>query len=573
MEMPISRRWEAYPKISDEAAAQLQDFKPFYRQLLFNRGLATLEEAEAFLNGRTIDNADPFLIKDMALAVERLHAAVAGGEPVAVYGDYDVDGVTATVLLVELLRAAGGDVEPYIPNRFDEGYGLNNDALDALHKRGVRLVITVDCGVRSPHEAAHAHELGLDMIITDHHQPGPELPAALAVINPRQAGDTYAFKDLAGVGLAFKLAQAYLQSYPIPGVGVEVWLDLVALGTVADLAPLRGENRQLVSAGITKMRAGFTRQGILSLANSAEITPGKLNAMTIGFTLAPRLNAAGRLESALDAYHLLISTNPAEAGMLAQKLSASNSERQLITRQIQAQAIELAFKGEPDPMLLVAVDPEFNEGVVGLAAARLVEAFYRPAIVARRGPDSTRASCRSIPEFHITAALDTCADLLVKHGGHKVAAGFTVLNENFDLLVTRLRALAVEQLAGKDLRPCLFYDFDLPLNHLTFEKEKEVMGFVQRLQPFGMGNPEPYFVSRSLKVSKAKTMGRDNSHLKLTVAGPAGRTFEAIAFRQGHWLAQNLEQVDLLYTLEYNEFNGNTSLQLNVKDIKPVGFS
>jgi single-stranded-DNA-specific exonuclease len=572
MAMPLSRRWEMFPKIPDEISELLQDFKPFYRQLLYNRGLTTREQAEAYLMGQTDEDTHPFLLKDMPAVVERLHTAVTGGELVAVYGDYDVDGVTATVLLVELLQAAGARVEPYIPNRFDEGYGLNNDALDALQSRGVRLVVTVDCGVRSPGEAAHAREMGLDLIITDHHHPGPELPAATAIINPRQPGDEYPFKELAGVGLAYKLAQAYLESYPIPGTGDEKWLDLVTLGTVADLAPLWGENRQLVSAGLSKMRAGFTRQGLLSLANSAEVTSEKMNSWTIGFTLAPRLNAAGRLESALDAYQLLITTNPDEAGLLAQKLSKRNWERQQITRQIQAKAIELAFKDEPDPMLLIAVDPEFNEGVVGLAAARLVEAYYRPAIVARRGPDSTRASCRSIPEFHITAALDACADLLVKHGGHKVAAGFTVMNENFDPLVARLRALVAEQLAGKDLRPCLLYDYDLPLNLLTVEKEKEVMGFMQRLQPFGLGNPEPLFVSRNLKVSKARTIGRDNSHLKLTVSG-LGRTFEAIAFRQGHWLNQKFDQVDLLYTLEYNEFNANTTLQLNVKDIKPVGFS
>lgn len=571
--MTHKNRWLLQTRITPEADAALAAHPPVVRQILFNRGIATAAEAESFLSAAPNYDTDPFQMTGMRVAVDRIRAALANREPIAIYGDYDVDGVTATALLVQALRAFGADVREYIPNRFEEGYGLNNEALTALANDGVKLVITVDCGVRSPDEARHARDVGLDLIISDHHEPSGSLPEALAVLNPKQDGDAYPEKYLAGVGIAYKIVEALNIEQPAQSsskgstfnVQLDNYLDLVALGTVADLAPLTGENRALVRKGLAQMRE-TTRQGLFSLANVAGADLKKANAQTIGFTLGPRLNASGRLESALASFNLLTTTDVKEAGDLALKLNQQNLERQKLTREIQTQAEALALEGEKDSLLIFAVHPDFNHGVVGLAASRLSEMYYRPAIVGNYGDETTRCSCRSIPEFHITHALDECTDLLVRHGGHAAAAGFTVRNENLFELVTRLRSIATRELGGRDLRHSLSADVEVPLSQLNFELLKQL----ERLQPTGYGNPEPVFISRKIKVQSSRTVGADSKHLKLSLTD--GRfTFDAIGFRLGDLLPNLPPMVDVLYTFEANEYNGRTSLQLNLKDIKPAG--
>jgi len=565
--MTHKNRWLLQTPLTPEADAALAAHPPLLRQILFNRGIATAAEADAFLRAEPNFSTDPFQMKGMRVAVDRIQAALANREPIAVYGDYDVDGVTATALLVQALRALGGQrVREYIPNRFEEGYGLNNEALTALANDGVKLVITVDCGVRSPDEARHARDLGLDLVISDHHEPSGSLPEALAVLNPKQDGDLYPEKYLAGVGIAYKIAEALVDSLtPAASLNLSSYLDLVALGTVADLAPLTGENRVLVRKGLAQMRE-TTRQGLFSLANVAGQDLKKANAQTIGFTLGPRLNASGRLDSALASFRLLTTTDIKEAGDLALKLNQQNLERQKLTREIQVTAEALALDGQKDSLLLFAVHPEFNHGVVGLAASRLSETYYRPAIVGNFGEETTRCSCRSIPEFHITHALDECADLLVRHGGHAAAAGFTVRNENLDALVARLRAIATRELGGRDLRPSLSADAEVPLARLTFEMLKQL----EQLQPTGYGNPEPVFISRKVKVQSSRAVGAEGKHLKLSLTD--GRvTVDAIGFRLGGLLPNLPTLVDVLYTFEVNEYNGRASLQLNLKDIKPAG--
>jgi single-stranded-DNA-specific exonuclease len=564
-----SKRWLISPSFTHQAQEALAAFPPILQQLLFNRGYATDSEARAFLRAEANFDTSPFQMTGMEAAVERILYALEHREPIAIYGDYDVDGVTATALLVQTLNALNADVRGYIPNRFDEGYGLNNEALSTLKEDGVGLVITVDCGIRSPDEAAYARSIGLDLIISDHHQPADVLPSAFAVINPKQDGDVYPDKDLAGVGVAYKLAQALLERSALSGrqtdFSVDVLLDLVALGTVADLAPLVGENRMLVRKGLLKIRA-TSRQGLFALANVAELPIAKTTAVNIGFVLGPRLNAAGRLESALAAFELLTTTDLMLAGQLAQKLDVQNRERQRVTREIQAQAEAMALADDPNAHILFAVDPDFNAGVVGLAASRLVETFYRPAIVGQQSEETTRCSCRSIPEFHITEALDQCADLLVRHGGHAAAAGFTVKNENLSALKERLKAIAAKQLSDQELRPTLVADMEVPLHEL----KPEVLKYLDYLQPTGYGNPDAVFVSRNLQVKASRTVGAEAKHLKLTLSD--GRvTFDAIGFRLGN-LKENLPaRVDVMYTFETNEFNGRTSLQLNLKDLKATG--
>ncbi|MEW6094117.1 MAG: single-stranded-DNA-specific exonuclease RecJ [Chloroflexota bacterium] len=571
-------RWLISPPLTPQANENLSAFPPILRQLLFNRGYATEAEARAFLKAETTFDTSPFQLKGMQAAVDRIRQAIAQREPIAIYGDYDVDGVTATALLVQTLQALGGEVRAYIPNRFDEGYGLNNDALDLLAADGVRLVISVDCGIRSPEEARHARTLDLDLVITDHHEPSGELPEALAVINPKQEGDLYPEKYLAGVGIAYKIAKALFgdgrQTMDDNSSSVvrspssdflDSLLDLVALGTVADLAPLTSENRLLVRAGLKQMRQ-TKRQGLFSLANVAGVSLPALNATHIGFMLGPRLNAAGRLESAKAAFELLTTSDVFTAGQLAQQLDVQNRERQALTRKIQAEAEAIALAEDPEALILFAVHPEFNSGVVGLAAARLVETYYRPAVVGQQNGETTRCSCRSIPEFHITAALDQCSDLLIRHGGHAAAAGLTVRNENLETLKERLQSLARQQLTGLELRPTLAADLEIPLADLR----PELLKHLEYLQPTGYGNPEAFFVTRNLQVKNARTVGAENKHLKLTVTD--GRlTFDAIGFRLGHLSGDLPGRIDALYSFEANEYNGRSSLQLNLKDIKPAG--
>jgi single-stranded-DNA-specific exonuclease len=566
--MTHTKRWVVAPPITEQADQALVKFPPILKQVVFNRGLATDAEARAFLKAEPNADSDPFQLTGMRATVDRLCYALEHTEPIAIYGDYDVDGVTATALLVQALSVLGANVRGYIPNRFDEGYGLNKDALDSLKADGVKLVLTVDCGIRSPDEALHAQAIGLDLIISDHHHPdGTNLPPAFAVINPKQHGDPYPDKDLAGVGIAYKIAEALIGvQQPVDGFQIQELLDLVALGTVADLAPLVGENRVLVRKGLRQIRE-TKRQGLFSLARVADLKIDKCTAGNIGFVLGPRLNASGRLESALASFELLTTADFMRAGQLAMQLDTQNRQRQAITRAMQEQAEAIAMAEDPEAFLLFAAHEEFNPGVVGLAASRLTEVHYRPAVVAAKSAEETRGSCRSIPEFHITDALDQCKDLLVRHGGHAAAAGFTVKNKNLPELVSRLKQIAKDQLGARDLRQTLMADLEVPLWELNFDVLKHLMF----LEPTGYGNPEAVFVSRNIKVKAARTVGSEGKHLKLTLEDERGAAVDAIGFRLGHLRPDLPPYIDVLYRFEANEFNGRRTLQLNLKDVKPAG--
>jgi single-stranded-DNA-specific exonuclease len=561
--MNSNKHWIIPPQITPEADTALEAFPVILRQVLFNRGFATDAEARAYLNAKPDFNTDPFQMTGMRAAVDRIQFAIQNNEPIAIYGDYDVDGVTATALLVQALQILDADVRGYIPNRFEEGYGLNNNALDELKASGVRLVISVDCGIRSPNEAQHAKEIDLDLIISDHHHPAEgDLPAALAVINPKQHGDIYPDKDLAGVGIAYKIAEA-LYTERQEKYSLDFLLDLVALGTVADLAPLVGENRVMVRKGLRQMRQ-TTRQGLFSLAAVSEIPLAKVNAGNIGFSLGPRLNAAGRLKEALASFELLTTKDVFRAGELAQQLDMQNRERQRITRDMQTKAEEIALSHEGDNFLLFAAHEEFNSGVVGLAASRLTEKYYLPSVVAAKGAEETRGSCRSIPEFHITDALDLCADLLVRHGGHAAAAGFTVKNENIPQLVERLKSIAKEKLSGQELQPTLMADMEVSLTQIR----PDLIKILSYLEPTGYGNRDAAFVARNAKVKSSRTVGSDSKHIKLVLEDDNGYTHDCIGFKLGEWAKQIPPRVDVLFTYEVNEYNGRMGYQLNLKDMK-----
>ena len=530
--------------------------------ILERRGLTTEGAIEAFLKRQYEQKTDPFQLTDMDRAVDRLQAARRAGERVVVYGDYDADGTTATALLTGVLRSLGLDTGWYIPNRFSEGYGLNETALAEIHEGGAAVVVSVDCGVRSNGIVESANALGLDVIITDHHLPGPELPPALAVIDPHRKNDSYPFKGLAGVGLAYKLAEGLVQSSG--GADLVKYLDLVAVGTVADLAPLIDENRTLVGAGLEQLNA-TARPGLRALSEFAGYSQGSITSSSIGFGLGPRLNAAGRLADARLAVELLLATEGSEAWEHAGKLDRLNRERRQLTNEAFERARTLALKQSPTGDLLVAADDEFNEGVMGLVAGRLVEEFYRPALVARTEGDVLRGSARSIPEFNITEALQACDELLLRFGGHAQAAGFSLPAKNRQAFVTRLSQLATEGLAGLDLRPHLEIDVSVSFDEL----DEDLVAFIDRLQPCGQANPYPMFSTSGVEVLSKRTVGQGGRHLKMTVRH-AGRVFDAIAFGFGEQADALPEQLELAYRLERNEFRGVVSLQLNVQDFRPL---
>jgi single-stranded-DNA-specific exonuclease len=560
------------PRAPEGYIAQYPHLHPIIVQVLCNRDITKPKDIKDFLDGAK-EPANPFALTGMPAAVTRLRQALRTGEPIIVYGDFDTDGVTATEILVQTLRALNGQVSQYIPHRVDEGYGLHKRILTKLARSGTRLVVTVDCGVRSLEEVRHANHLGLDMIITDHHSVGPQLPEALAIIDPKQPNESYPFSELAGVGVAYKVAQALLRSHkqtPVTDKYVRLeeddLLDLVALGTVADLAPLRGENRSLVRRGLEQLKC-TERPGIKALYIQAGIQADKINATTIGYTLAPRLNAAGRMAHAKLAYRLLDTMYPDEARQLAGKLDQINQERQQLTLKTQEEARSLALQAGKDVPLLFAASPDFKAGIVGLAASRLLDEFYRPAVVVEKGKRTSRGSARSIPEFHITKALDHCADLLIQHGGHAAAAGFTVDNENLEELAQRLQNMAAKELSETELTPVLNIDAEVELEQMTQELERELA----RLEPCGQANPQPLFLSKNVPVQRHRAVGKDGKHLKLTL-GDRSKSWDGIAFRQGDWANKLPDRLDLVYHLELNEWNGRTNLQLNVQDIRPAGF-
>ncbi len=564
----LKPRWQLEPACPPSHLARFAQFSPLIAQILYSRGIADLAGARAFIYDDSVPG-NPFEMTGMAAAVERLRRAIRAREPIAVYGDFDADGVSATALLVQALESLGAVAKPYIPRRIEEGYGLNREALSSLKEKGASVVVTVDCGIRSLREVEFGVSLGLEMIVTDHHSVGTRLPGARAVINPKQPGDKYPFKEFSGAGLAFKLAQALLKvesNTPLSNsdpVREDELLELVALGTVADLVPLVSENRVLVKRGIRRLNQ-TERPGLVALMQHAGARNRKIDAGTIGFFLGPRLNAAGRIEDARTAYSLLLAQYPGEADALAQKLEATNRERQQLTETMVNRAREIIATQEQDQPILIAASPEFKEGIIGLVANKLSEEAYRPAIAIRIGEVTSRGSARSIPEFNIVAALDECEDLLARHGGHAAAAGFTVENDKLDELRARLRAIAERELGTNELAPTLHIDAEAGLGDMNWK----LLEALDQLAPYGYGNREPVFLTRGAWVRGARVVGND--HLALTFTD-GNVVWDGIAFRQKEWassLGQLPLKADVVYTLSSRNWSGEPRLQLEVKDMR-----
>ncbi len=550
------------PKTSTLATPAELQIPAIIRELLRKRGLADAEAIQSFLApDYSKDLGDPYLMKDMDKAVSRIQQAIKNKQKVAVYGDYDIDGIASTALMLEVLQMHGLEPIAYIPDRYEEGYGLHISALEELKNKGVDLVITVDCGITSVREAEWAKENKLDLVITDHHDAPENLPTdAIAVVNPKQNGDEYPFKELAGVGVAFTLARALQQRTGIPQQGQEKWLlDLVALGTVCDVMPLVGENRVLAKYGLVVLRK-TRRIGLVALAQSADTDLAEARAYHLGYLFGPRLNAAGRLEHANYSLELISATDPLEAQQMAFQLEELNSQRQLEQERILTEADAQAAHFAGDPVLVLA-DPNWSHGVVGIVASKMAEKWQKPTLVLQVLDDKAKGSGRSAGGYNLIDGLRSAEPLFSKLGGHHFAAGFTLPAENLDMLREALNEhyLSVEA----ELPEAVYPEADVIVDDPS-DLNWELYNFLEKLEPFGSGNPQPTFGLTKVKVADVETVGKNKKHLRVRLATEGGQIFEGIGFNlaEKYPNLRSAQVVNVLAYLQKNSFNGRDSLQL-----------
>ncbi len=567
----IGPRWDALA--CDEAAAAALaaalDVPPVVARLLCQRGLSDPELANRFLNPSLDHLHDPMALADMGVAVERIMAAIARKERIAIHGDYDVDGITSTVILRRALELLGADVTHFIPERIKDGYGLQPVAIERLHADGVALVVSVDCGIRGAEAARRARELGVDLIITDHHEPDAELPAALAVINPKRHDCSYPDKYLAGVGVALKLVQALCQR-----AGRESWLPgfmkIAAIGTLADVVPLVGENRVIAKVGLDLLSRGPHKVGLRALLDVSGLTGKTIDSYHISFMLAPRVNAAGRMSTPDIATRLLLATDEAlgeEVRLLATELDGENVRRQEEEAGILAAAKKIV-QTDPDVgarSILVVAGDGWHRGVIGIVASKLVDAFHRPAIVLAVEDGVAHGSCRSIPHFDMLGALEACAPMFIRFGGHKQAAGLTLDAGRIRELRLAINDVADETLGPDDLMPRLRIDSDLGFRGIT----GDVAAGIASLAPFGAGNPRPVFSARGVAIVDGPRKLKER-HLKMSLKQD-GRIFRAVAWRAAErhdFLTEHKASLDVAFSLEQNQYNGETYVELTLADLK-----
>lgn len=546
-----------------ERASQLH---PVLGQLLAGRGVTSDAQAEAFLHATLNDLHDPMLMCDMAAAVAALEQAIKRGARIRIFGDYDSDGITATALLIRALGKLGASVDWYIPHRINDGYGLNKAALAQARADGVELGITVDNGITAHEQLAYAAEIGLQMIVTDHHLPGDSLPPAIAVLDPKRADNSYPDVDLAGVGVAFTLLRALCQQRGLPATAVMHFLDLVTLGTIADVAMLTGENRIIVRHGLPQLTLANKKIGLAALLRAVGVRE-QASCSDVGFQIAPRLNAAGRVAHADDALKLLLTGEAEEAEKLAVELCTHNSNRQSEELQTLEEAVQLVENSDflNDKLLLLA-SPNWHPGVIGIVASRLVERYNRPTLMVALQDGVGKGSARARSPFHLWQALNTCSPLLRHFGGHQAAAGFEVAADKVAELRAALIRLADEQLTAEDLQPQMNIDCWLDIEDITTGFVRDV----QSLAPFGMGNPTPVFAVADVLLKQCVRRGKEGNHISLSLASsPGGRTIPAIWFRQGDHFPrlQQGARLNVAFNVDLNTWQGVTSAQLIVKDV------
>ena len=537
---------------------------PFQAQLLYNRGITDRARADAFLSDGSGQFHDPLLLPDMREAVSRLVAAVERRETVAIFGDFDTDGLTATALLVTALRELGLTTVPYLPDRVDEGHGLNPLAVGAIRAQGVSLMVTVDCGSSSVSEVELASSLGMDTIITDHHSLNGPAPQVEALVNPSRPDSRYPYDSLTGAGLSFKLVQALWDALGRPPP--EELVELAAIGTIADVAPLTGENRDLVRRGLERINR--TRSpGLRALMSVAGLEPGALDSESLSFGIIPRLNAAGRLGHASLSLDLLTATSMEAATPIAERLETLNDRRRQLTKQNIAQALaQVEPQANGTPAMVMVESEDWEPGILGLIANNLSDAYYRPAVAVSVGPDISRASARSIEEFNVVEALHGCRDLFHRYGGHPRAAGFTVSTRDLPAVRSRLTEAARRALDGSELRPSIDIECEVSPTQL----DRDNYAFVESLRPYGEGNPDPVFLTRGAVVTRARRVGRRRDHLKMALS-EGGRSWDAIAFKLGERAVKQGDRVDVVYNAGLNTWGGVTSMELKVLDFRRAG--
>ena len=563
----MQKRWtiEKHNYDAVKSLANQLKISPVVAALLVSRGYQTEETALDFLNPSIEHLHDPYLLKDMKPAVERILKAIETGEKILVWGDYDVDGTTGTVVLRKALEILGADSGFHVPHRFTEGYGINIPALEKAKERGYKIIVSVDCGIRSFAPLIWAKENGLDVIVTDHHLPddGQGNPPALAVVNPNQPDCKYPDKNLAGVGVAFKLAHALLREKNKEKL-VKGFLKVVAIGTIADVMNLTGENRAIVSLGLKDLPKAVN-YGLKALMEVADCT-NEMTSYDIGFRIAPRINAAGRMDAARAIVELLETTDFDQARSIAEMLNSRNRERQKIQQEI----TKLAFLETAEitnKNFVVVAGEGWHRGVIGLAASKIADKLYRPTIVLSIENGVAHGSARSIAGYHLLNGLDTCAELFEQYGGHAAAAGMKIKQENIEKLQEKLHEHASANLTAEDLIPELKIDATVSTKTLNLDLVNEL----KRLEPFGMGNPKPKFVTKDLILTHEPFVMKEK-HLKLKLADADGKPFEAVWWdgvdkSNGRTLRAKT-RIELAYTPEANNWNGNTRLQLVVEDLK-----
>ena len=536
-------------------------------RLLINRGIRSPESALKFFNPNFENLHDPFLMADMEKAVDRLISAIRENERILIYGDYDVDGITSVAMTYLLLSKLGADVIFYIPDRLKEGYGLSEDSIREAYNRGAKLIVSVDCGVTAVKEVALAASIGIDTIICDHHEPQAELPNATAILDPKRHDCDYPFKELAGVGVAFKFMQGLFERIGADTEDVKKYVDYVAIGSAADIVPLVDENRALVSEGLKYLNERPRKVGIQALLDSSGQSNREIGTGQVVFVIAPRINAVGRMGDAMRAVKMLATDSPQEARDIAAVLEQENRLRKNIDEETFKQAITMTEETyDPEHAILLVLEQEgWHPGVIGIVASRLVERYYRPTIMITLDEGVGKGSARSIPGFDIYSALKSCEDLLIEFGGHKYAAGITIKEENIPIFRERMISVAREQLSEELLSPKLRVEGEMRLNQIT----PTMFKYLKRFAPFGPQNMRPIFVSRNLKVI-GETQIVGNNHLKLKVRQD-GVTIDTIGFNLGT-LSYRVEpgesNLDIAYVIEENEYLGRKSIQLRLKDIR-----
>ena len=559
----MNKKWQIYEIDVDKVEELKEKYKlnDLLATILVNRGITSEEKIRQFLEPTRQDFYNPYLMKDMEIAVERIVKAIENQEKVIIYGDYDVDGITSTTVLKKFLKDLGLEVSYYIPNRLNEGYGLNNTAIEKIVNEGYSLMITVDCGISAIEEIDYANSLGLETIITDHHEPGEVLPKALAVVDNKRKDSTYPFRDLAGVGVAFKLCQAIGIKLGLKEEAYLKYLDIVCVGTISDIVPLVDENRVITKLGLLLVKQ-TKNMGLKSIINSSGYS--KIDSNTISFGVAPRINACGRMGKAEEALELLLSTDIYKVNELTKKLNEHNKERQEIEKAIYESAVEKIEKNHLDRNRTIVVGGEdWHHGVIGIVSSKITDMYFKPSILLSFEEDGTgKGSGRSIPGFDLHQALTKCQDTLEKFGGHSMAVGVTIRKENLEEFIKEFEKVAEEEKI-EDIVPILNVDAKIELNSV----DKDVIESLKALEPFGEANKMPIFAFKNLRIDSIRALS-EGKHLKLTLKED-NRIINAIGFNMGE-LAEEYrigDKIDVAGVLEINTFNGVDNLQINIKDV------